>query len=476
MKISVPRRDGPPHPVADYHAVWLLDSAHHRGIVDGLRAIGIMLVVAFHGAFVFAKVLPRPQLEAFIADMPSVLNIVWQALGSEIVFFSSGFLLSYLLLREHARYGSIDARDFWVRRGSRIVPLFLVALVVFMIGRNLHWDRLVTNLLFSARISGYFHLTERGGKNYIPVGWSLEVMVHAYLLLPFLVRGVLWTRRPLLAAVALAALSVVPRYLALAADPTASTLLAYEILDVESIPQVHRDLYYVTWFRLTPFLMGLVTAVVVTHHRDRLARWCASPWRATASLGVGLAIVAASGFLPLQSRGSFVYELFGPREWLWFWTCQRAVLTIGVAIALLTVLVAQRGLPALCGRFLALRWFAPVSHGIYSIYLFHFVGLVPAALIVFLPAVVEGIGNSPSWDRKVLLEHMTAAIDSASVWQYLVMVAIAVWLSTKLANFLTRTIEAPLQQRLRARGKRRQRPLLPAVAAAERRRQTDAGN
>lgn len=448
---------------------WLLDSAHHRAVVDGLRALGIILVIAFHGAFVFAKILPREKFDAFVASMPDVLNIVWQALGSEVLFFASGFLLGYLLLREHVRYGSIDARDFWLRRFSRIVPLFLIALAVFLIGRRLHWDRLATNLLFSARIDGYFGITANGGKNYIPVGWSLEVMVHAYLLLPFVVRGVLRTRWPLLTALALAVASIVPRYFALAANPEAYTLPAHRILDAGAVPEVHRDLYYLTWFRLTPFLLGLAAAVVVTHHRRRLEDFCASGLRSAALLGLGLALVGVSGFQSLQRQDGLVYRWLGPEEWLWFWSCQRAVLTLGVAMALLAVLGGRSGAAAWCGRFLALRWFAPVSHGIYSIYLFHFACLIPAALLVFLPAVVEGVRSSPGWGRHELRDHIYAAIDRATVWHYLVIVVLTVWWSTRLAALLTRYVEAPVQGWLRARRSPNRRPLLPEAAADERR-------
>lgn len=443
---------------------WILDSERNRRVVDGVRALGIVLVVAFHGAFLFTKILGPAQLDDFIAGLPSVLNVVWQALGSEIVFFTSSFLLSYLLLREHGRYGSIDVRDFWIRRASRIVPLFLVALVVFMIGRNFHWDRVLTNLFFVARIADYFDLTRHGGKNYIPVGWSLEVMMQVYLVLPFIVAACLRTRWPLAAALALAALSVVPRYLALAADPVSAAVPFYQLVYRGEAPKLHEDLYYLTWFRLTPFLLGLVAAVVITHHRAALERWCASPARATVTLLLGAALVVASGFLPLQDRGAFVYERFGPTEWVWFWTCQRPVLIVGVAAVLLAALASRGGLPALVGRALSWRVFAPISHGIYSIFLFHFACLIPAAAIVFLPAGITALTTSPSFEIKVLREHLGAAIGHASVWQYLVMVAIAVWLSTLLAGFLTRTVEAPVQGWLRKRYRRRERALLPHAA------------
>jgi len=450
---------------------WLLDDEHRRRVVDGLRALGIVLVVAFHGAFLFTKILPPEQLDAFIAKLPAVLNVVWQALGSEVVFFSSAFLLSYLLVREHDRFGSIDVRDFWVRRFSRIVPLFLVALVLFSLGRSFHLDRFVLNALFVSRIAGHFELTSHAGKNYVPVGWSLEVMVQVYALLPLLVWGVLKTRRPLFVACALVLLSLVPRWFALAADPVAYTTPYHELVHGGEAPELQKDLYYLTWFRLTPFLLGLVAALVVTRHRAALLKWCASNTRATATLLVGAIMVVASSFLPLHSRTGFVHEFFAPQHWLWFWTLQRAVLIAGVALVLLALLCASRGLPALVARGFSWRGFAPISHGIYSIYLFHFVCLVPAALLVFLPAVIEGVASAPSLDRKVVVEHARQAIDSASLWQYLVMVVLAVWLSTKLAQFLTRVVEKPVQEWLRVRYTRPERILLPqprrAGAAAD---------
>jgi peptidoglycan/LPS O-acetylase OafA/YrhL len=440
---------------------WLLDSEHNRRVVDGLRAIGIVLVVAFHGAFLFTKVLTPAQLDGFVAGLPSVLNVVWQALGSELVFFSSGFLLCYLLLREHGRYGSIDARDFWIRRASRILPLFLLALAVFMIGRSFHWDRFLANLLMVSRVTGHFDLLPHAGKNYVPVGWSLEVMVQVYAALPLIVWFVLRTRRPLAAALVLVLLSIAPRWIALAADPVASATPYHELVHGGDAPQLLEDLYYLTWFRLTPFLIGLVAAVVATHHRAALEHWCRSTRRATATLLVGAAFVVASSSLPLHARDGWVYEAFTTWHWQVFWTMQRAVLVTGAALVLLTLLGTQRGPAGLAGRLLAWRGFAPVSSGIYSIYLFHFVCLVPAAVVVFLPAVVEGIANAPSLDRKVLVEHVSLAIDSANVGQYLAMVAIAVWLSARLATFLTRVVEQPVQDWLRTRYRRRERVLLP---------------
>jgi peptidoglycan/LPS O-acetylase OafA/YrhL len=444
---------------------WLLDGAHQRRVVDGIRALGIVLVVAFHAAFLTTKLLPREPLERFIHGLPQILNIVWQALGSEIVFLASGFLLSYILIREHLRYGSIDFGQFYVRRVSRIVPLFLLALAVYSIGRSLHPDRVLANLLFVSRAAGYFEIGSHTGKNYIPVGWSLEVMMQVFLALPFVVWALLRSRWPLLVAVLLTMASVAPRYAALSSDVNSYTQPYYELVFGGSAPQIQKDLYYLTWFRLTPFLLGLVGAILVTVHRERVAAFLRSPARAGALAALGVALFLASGSLPLHDPEGAVYAWFGPQAWHWFWTVQRAVLGLGVLALLLAVLHQERGFAGVLGRGLALRMWQPISAGIYSIYLFHFACLLPAALVVFSPSVVRTALDTESFapasfDRKDFVARLGQNLDGVTLWHYLAMVAIAVWLSTKLATFLTRKLEAPSQAWLRRRFPGRQRTLV----------------
>lgn len=428
-----------------------------------------MLVVAFHGAFLTTKLLPQEPLERFIQGLPQVLNIVWQALGSEIVFLASGFLLSYILIREHLRYGSIDFGQFYVRRVSRIVPLFLLALAVYSIGRSLHPDRVLSNLLFVTRAAGHFEIGSHTGKNYIPVGWSLEVMMQVFIALPFVVWAVLRSRRPLLVAVFLTIASVVPRYVALASDAASYSLPYYELVFGGDAPQIQEDLYYLTWFRLTPFLLGLVGAVLVTVHRERVAAFLHSPARAGTAAAAGVALFLASGSLPLHDPEGAVYGWFGPQAWLWFWTVQRAVLGLGVLVLLMAVLHQERGFAGVIGRGLALRVWQPISSGIYSIYLFHFACLLPAALVVFSPGVVRTALDTESFapgsfDRKDFVARLGQNLDGVTLWHYLAMVVIAVWLSTKLAAFLTRTIETPSQAWLRRRFPGRERTPLTGPA------------
>jgi len=114
----------------------LLDEQTNRSVIDGMRAIGIVLVICFHVTIGLATLLEADSMQGYIDTLPSVVNIMWQALGSEIIFLFSGFLLSYLLMRELLHSGGIDVRDFYIRRLSRIIPLYLIALALYSLIRD----------------------------------------------------------------------------------------------------------------------------------------------------------------------------------------------------------------------------------------------------------------------------------------------------------------------------------------------------
>ena len=82
------------------------------GGLDGLRALAVFAVVGAHFRF---------------------LNL-GAAIGVDLFFVLSGFLITSLLLREHQRTAAVSLRRFWIRRGLRLLPALacgvLVALVV----------------------------------------------------------------------------------------------------------------------------------------------------------------------------------------------------------------------------------------------------------------------------------------------------------------------------------------------------------
>ena len=237
---------------------FILDEDRNRRLIDGIRAIGILLVILFHVLFGLSRVLPDAGMDKLIAGFPRALNIAWQALGSEIIFFISGFLLSCLLLREFRLRGSIDIRDYLVRRASRILPLYGIALLVYATVADFSFWDLILNLLFISKILG--------APTIIPQGWALEVLVQGYLILPFLVLAVVRSKRPLAVIAILLTLSVVLRYRGLAADPAAYEAPFHALLHDGRATHTQQMVYTLLWYRATPFLAGLFVAFLSVFH------------------------------------------------------------------------------------------------------------------------------------------------------------------------------------------------------------------
>jgi peptidoglycan/LPS O-acetylase OafA/YrhL len=77
--------------------------------LDGLRALAVIAVIAFH-----------EQLSAFSGGF----------LGVDVFFVLSGYLITDLLTAQWNRHGRLDLRGFWARRARRLLPALAVLLVV----------------------------------------------------------------------------------------------------------------------------------------------------------------------------------------------------------------------------------------------------------------------------------------------------------------------------------------------------------
>jgi peptidoglycan/LPS O-acetylase OafA/YrhL len=77
-------------------------ASKHLPAVDGLRAIAAFLVVFYHYGFLWCPA----------------------GMGVLAFFVLSGFLITWLLLKEEERFGRISLKLFYIRRGLRIFPAF----------------------------------------------------------------------------------------------------------------------------------------------------------------------------------------------------------------------------------------------------------------------------------------------------------------------------------------------------------------
>lgn len=189
---------------------------HFRGI-DGLRAIAVLLVIAFH--------LSPNQLPGGF-------------LGVDLFFVISGFLITDQLRQERARTTRIDLRRFWLKRARRLVPA--LSIVVIVCGAATLFIAADTGVKLPAQVLGAVTFSSNWldisqANNYFSADvrplfqnlWSLAVEEQFYLLWPLVfvaAAALLATRRALrLPAVLLAvtaSITVPSLYLLSGASPS----------------------------------------------------------------------------------------------------------------------------------------------------------------------------------------------------------------------------------------------------------------
>jgi peptidoglycan/LPS O-acetylase OafA/YrhL len=132
--------------------------------LDGLRAVSISLVVIGH----WVELRYHSDIAGAFAN-----------LGVRIFFIISGYLITTLLLKEHAKTSTIGLREFYIRRAYRILPAAIAFMLpVFVIfWRELRWYHIAAAALYLANFD-FAHPWFLGHL------WSLSVEEQFYFLWP----------------------------------------------------------------------------------------------------------------------------------------------------------------------------------------------------------------------------------------------------------------------------------------------------
>ncbi|WP_158220919.1 acyltransferase [Kineosporia sp. R_H_3] len=150
---------------------------------DGLRAIAVLAVLLFHIDLVGGG---------------------W--IGVDLFFVLSGFLITTLLMREHARTRRIAIADFYVRRAARLYPALLVMVVAcipfagYLGYKGDAEGYVVTAAVALTYLSDVAILVSGHAYGRLTHTWSLAVEEHFYLLWPLVVVLLRGRRRFVLAA------------------------------------------------------------------------------------------------------------------------------------------------------------------------------------------------------------------------------------------------------------------------------------
>ena len=173
-------------------------SKEFRKDIAGLRAVAVLLVIAFHlGTFVAFD--PSLQSSYFLSFLHE--NLKAGFLGVDIFFVISGFLMTSIIFNKVLSPAQNISQtkaiwNFWKARAKRICPALLVAVIVFFLitvqlfephrfaafAREVRYALVfISNFLYS-RAEGYF--AESSLEKVLLHTWSLAVEWQFYLIYP----------------------------------------------------------------------------------------------------------------------------------------------------------------------------------------------------------------------------------------------------------------------------------------------------
>jgi peptidoglycan/LPS O-acetylase OafA/YrhL len=132
--------------------------------LDGLRAIAVFLVIFYHFTYVW---------------IPASLGVL-------AFFVLSGFLITWLLLKENEKSGTVSISGFYKRRALRIFPAFYCywggwLFLLLVTGHKVCWPDVMSAFFY---VSNYYQGLFHPAGSYVTHTWSLAIEEQFYLLWP----------------------------------------------------------------------------------------------------------------------------------------------------------------------------------------------------------------------------------------------------------------------------------------------------
>lgn len=331
--------------------------------LDMLRALAVTLVIGHHTAFRFIP----PDWDVLAGVFK---HIGW--IGVDIFFVISGFMITRVLMRDHG-----DTMGFFRRRFFRIVPIFAVAVIVFVIaslvtGVNAELLHRIWSpaLLLNGWTIPFF------GYDAVPytIVWSLSVEETAYILMGLAsVTGLVGLKWMILAMFAVGPI-------------TRSLVVQTGYMDLF-------DLYFFVPARLDAIAFGAIAALGVF---SRLANRSEVVWISGVGV-IGLILIFQSipidePFMPLIG-----YSLF----------------SLVMAIFVAAVVLAEQRSKSSLGRSLPEQWAISFGQLSYFVYLFHLF-VIEFILIINRAFLNPIIGFWPAFLLAIALVHIAAVAS----WKY----------------------------------------------------------
>ena len=310
----------------------------YRPALDGLRGVAILAVLAWH------------------IGLPGMTG-AGQA-GVTLFFVLSGFLITTILVEEHAHSGRIELRRFYRRRVARLLPALLLLLaaasvMVILVRPEGGAVALLASLFYVA------NWVQASNLDLFPIQhtWTLSIEEQFYIVWPVLLSMLLLIRRRWALYAVLAGFVV-------------STALRFYLA-----PWAENRALWGTDARADALLAGCALALVLTRRPLRV------PPVVLATAAVAFGVVVIIGTPPVLLAGGLTVI-----------SLSSAVLVLGVATTTAGVLA-----------WAPLRWVGSISYGLYlwHPFLFNaFPGVPHLALVV--PAFLVAAASSRWIERPII--------------------------------------------------------------------------
>ena len=341
--------------------------------VDGLRGLSILLVLIIH-SFWFLSIFDDKATEFFYAS-PVWLNWVYNGeLGVDIFFVISGFLISSILMAEYRDTGGIRFSRFYKRRFMRLMPAYILAIILGLVLLPENQQYVWSNLL-------YINNLLPAETHFMPWTWSLAIEEQFYFIFPLLLVCSLKLKNKS-ALFFLAGLlffsSFLIRYFVIKYYQLSLPICWYEGA-CDGFYHVIDSIYVKPWARFGSFLPGIFVAYLHVFHREsvvglfnRQARYI----NMLVMLAVLVALIVMS--VPVNNQLITYSDNFGVA----YYVSYRNLFTAAVGMILLASLYCERGLSRSIAIGLSSRALYLIGQLAYSAYLLHpFVfGLIYAIL------------------------------------------------------------------------------------------------
>jgi peptidoglycan/LPS O-acetylase OafA/YrhL len=164
----------------------------HLREIDGVRGAAVLMVVLLHTIFGIMK------SEFIIPFAQPIFKAFFGGAGVDLFFVLSGFLIGGILIDN--KNASNYFKVFWIRRATRILPVYLLLLATYMVAKRLAhnydamWfhaflmqDPLPTWTYFTFIQNYFMAAANSGAARWVGITWSLAVEEQFYLVFPFVV-------------------------------------------------------------------------------------------------------------------------------------------------------------------------------------------------------------------------------------------------------------------------------------------------